>query len=143
MRELRHAVALAARGCVVKIPDRMLRSIAQSMAVEGHTMDPEAIARGVAEADTSPAASAATCDERVHGFEPFRTERCVYDPADVPPGYYCTHAKCLPAFDEAAAKGLDEYEVRRRWPRFSGACPDCGCSVIAYASTMHYIAGDW
>ena len=47
-------------------------------------------------------------------------------------------------FDEEASKGLDEYEVRRRWPRLMGVCPrGCGYSGIAYASSMHYIMGDW
>lgn len=35
-------------------------------------------------------------------------------------------------------------EVRRRWPRLSGACPlGCGYNGIAYASAEHYAAGDW
>lgn len=55
----------------------------------------------------------------------------------------CPHAGCLPAFDEEAAKNLDAYEVRRRWPRFMGECPTCGASRIGYASMMHYLAGDW
>jgi hypothetical protein len=47
-------------------------------------------------------------------------------------------------FDAEAAKGLDEYEVRRRWPRGWGPCPKgCGFSGIAYASYEHYIMGDW
>ena len=47
-------------------------------------------------------------------------------------------------FDEEAAEGLDEYEVRKRWPRLHGNCPKgCGFVGIYYASAMHYIAGDW
>lgn len=35
-------------------------------------------------------------------------------------------------------------EVRKRFPRLSGACPlGCGYSGIYYASTEHYIYGDW
>lgn len=35
-------------------------------------------------------------------------------------------------------------EVRKRWPRLHGVCPKgCGYQGIAYASTYHYIAGDW
>lgn len=35
-------------------------------------------------------------------------------------------------------------EIRRRWPRHSGACPKgCGYIGIAYASHEHYLAGDW
>jgi len=35
-------------------------------------------------------------------------------------------------------------EVRRCWPRLNGKCPKgCGYEGIAYASTEHYVAGDW
>ena len=38
-------------------------------------------------------------------------------------------------------------EVRKRWPRgwFTAEkpCPTCGFVGIAYASSEHYIAGDW
>lgn len=48
------------------------------------------------------------------------------------------------AFDREASKGLDAYEVRRRWPRLDGKCPKgCGYSGIAYASSEHYYSGDW
>lgn len=55
----------------------------------------------------------------------------------------CDHAAVTPVFDLDASRGLDEYEVRRRWPRFWGQCPTCLGQVIAYASFEHYIAGDW
>lgn len=55
----------------------------------------------------------------------------------------CKHPKTLPAFDEAAARGLGAGEVRARWPRFYGPCPDCGAQMIAYASYLHYLMGDW
>jgi hypothetical protein len=55
----------------------------------------------------------------------------------------CVHAGAVVAFDEEAARGLEADEVRKRWPRFFGACPDCGCSLIKYASAMHYVMGDW
>lgn len=77
----------------------------------------------------------------------------------------CTHPKCQPHFDEAAAKALlaeckhpanqDPLDgmfglcreciglVRQKWPRFWGECPDCGVSLIAYASAAHYTYGDW
>lgn len=38
---------------------------------------------------------------------------------------------------------LEAAEVRRRYPRFHGVCPDCGQLVIVYGSAAHYIAGDW
>jgi hypothetical protein len=43
----------------------------------------------------------------------------------------------------AAARGLSAEEVRKRWPRFYGPCPDCNTTVIHYASTAHYVLGDW
>lgn len=47
-------------------------------------------------------------------------------------------------FDEEASKGLSAAEVRKRWPRGWGPCPKgCGFNGIAYASSMHYIMGDW
>lgn len=52
----------------------------------------------------------------------------------------CTHGV---TFDEVAARGLDEYEVRRRWPRFFGTCKHCGYTGIYYASYAHYVMGDW
>lgn len=55
----------------------------------------------------------------------------------------CPHLNCLPKFDEKAAYGLDEYTIRKRWPRFQGVCPDCGVHLISYASAAHFIAGDW
>lgn len=56
-------------------------------------------------------------------------------------GRECDHGV---TFDEAAAAGLDAYEVRRRWPRLQGKCPKgCGFVGIAYASMLHYISGDW
>jgi hypothetical protein len=61
----------------------------------------------------------------------------------IPPPYKndCDHGV---TFDEEAARGLDEYEVQRRWPRLHGVCPrGCGYVGIHYASPMHYIMGDW
>ncbi len=59
---------------------------------------------------------------------------------DHPP---CKHEPHQPTFDAKAAEGLDEYEVRRRWPRFVGRCSQCGQQVILYASAEHFVAGDW
>lgn len=55
----------------------------------------------------------------------------------------CQHLKVMPTFDEGAARGLSASEVRRRWPRFEGVCPDCGQRGVIYASYMHYLAGDY
>ncbi len=34
--------------------------------------------------------------------------------------------------------------IRKRWPRLCGPCPlGCGYNGTAYASTEHYIMGDW
>lgn len=54
----------------------------------------------------------------------------------------CTHPRTVPVFDEAA-RSLPADEVRRRYPRFEGPCPDCGALVIGYASAAHCLAGDW
>jgi len=55
----------------------------------------------------------------------------------------CNHASCRVEFDKEAAEGLDEYEIRKRWPRFEGICPDCGAQLILYASPEHFVLGDW
>lgn len=55
----------------------------------------------------------------------------------------CKHLSVMPTFDEKAAEGLTVNEIRERWPRFMGECPECGGHVILYASFVHYIAGDW
>lgn len=55
----------------------------------------------------------------------------------------CQHPKVTPDFDEEAASSMSSNEVRRKWPRFSGKCPDCSFNGIIYASYFHYICGDW
>lgn len=55
----------------------------------------------------------------------------------------CPHDSAPVEFDEKASAGLSSNEVRKRWPRFWGRCPDCGEQLIKYASFAHYIAGDW
>lgn len=51
-------------------------------------------------------------------------------------------------FDEAAwhaRPNMSPTEVRVRWPRLLGKCPRPGCTFegIAYASYIHYLAGEW
>lgn len=49
-------------------------------------------------------------------------------------------------FDEKDFKDndLSASEVRKKYPRGWGPCPKgCGFNGIAYASFLHYIAGDW
>lgn len=72
--------------------------------------------------------------KKILAWEPAERER---DPNE------CRHPKTTPAYDPTAAKGLEASEIQRRWPRFYGRCPDCGASVIGYASYEHYIMGDW
>ena len=55
----------------------------------------------------------------------------------------CTHEGAPVEYDSDAAKTMDSYAIRSRFPRFDGKCPDCGCQLIKYASMEHYIAGDW
>lgn len=50
------------------------------------------------------------------------------------------------AWKEAAYTGniMTIEDVRKRWPRGFGLCPrGCGFYGIAYASYIHYLAGDW
>ncbi len=56
---------------------------------------------------------------------------------------HCAHIRVMPTFDEEAARGVSDAEVRRRWPRFDGVCPDCHGRWIIYASAMHFVMGDW
>lgn len=56
----------------------------------------------------------------------------------------CAHEKVRPTFDYEASKGLSSHEVRQRWPRFFGECPDCRApQLILYASKEHYYSGNW
>lgn len=55
----------------------------------------------------------------------------------------CAHNSVAVDFDEAVAADLTVAEIRKRWPRFSGNCPSCGTLLIKYASTAHYVYGDW
>lgn len=55
----------------------------------------------------------------------------------------CEHKNLPVKFDSDAAKNMSDAEVRKHFPRFYGACPDCGQVMIGYASFEHYIAGDW
>lgn len=65
-------------------------------------------------------------------------ERCTPDPShDID----CDHGV---VFDEQTWRGLPAHVVRERRPRLVGACPKgCGYRGVAYASYLHYIAGDW
>lgn len=51
----------------------------------------------------------------------------------------CECGDVVVTFNPEAARGLDAWEVRRRWPR--GCCSRCHC--IVYASSLHFISGDW
>lgn len=72
----------------------------------------------------------------------------------------CKHENAKVEFDEVAAKklleecehpGLDGFGMcyqcvgllRKKWPRFDGQCPDCKCLLISYASSAHFMYGDW
>lgn len=62
-----------------------------------------------------------------------------------PPPLRCLHlsARARIDFDEERGFSMTPEEVRSKWPRFFGECPDCGTSCIIYASLAHYVAGDW
>lgn len=74
-----------------------------------------------------------------------RQLRCFWDQVRViePEGEPCLHLSVTPTCTEDDLRGLSATEVRKRFPRFQGACPNCGKNVIAYASMYHYMAGDW
>jgi len=55
----------------------------------------------------------------------------------------CEHLSIMPEFNEKEAQSMSSYEVREKYPRFCGRCPDCGLNLILYASFTHYLAGDW
>ncbi len=55
----------------------------------------------------------------------------------------CTHAKCMPEFNEEEAEKMTAKQIREKYPRFQGICPDCGEQLIMYASTKQYIYGDY
>jgi hypothetical protein len=56
---------------------------------------------------------------------------------------HCEHKECRPYFDPVAAKSMTDAQVRKAFPRFQGTCPECNQFVISYASSEHYVAGDW
>lgn len=55
----------------------------------------------------------------------------------------CAHPRCQPDFDSEAAKSMTPDQVKQKYPRFYGQCPDCKAHLSVYASFEHYIAGDW
>jgi hypothetical protein len=55
----------------------------------------------------------------------------------------CKHEKHIPKFDSELAKNMSWIEVREKFPRYYGKCEECGESLIAYASTEHFVMGDW
>lgn len=79
--------------------------------------------------------------------DPFPCARVLPDPFPIPSPQCCRRAAKLAVaaigFDEALAFSLPPHEVRKRWPRALGNCPDCDTPFIGYASLAHYIAGDW
>jgi hypothetical protein len=59
------------------------------------------------------------------------------------PASGCKHPKVTPEFSSTLAALSTVEQIRERWPRFDGICPDCSDHVIVYASYEHYVAGDW
>lgn len=59
----------------------------------------------------------------------------------------CDYSTTFPTDEDSIAavfKHFTAYEIRDYWPRLYGKCPKaCGYEGIAYASTAHYVAGDW
>jgi hypothetical protein len=46
-------------------------------------------------------------------------------------------------FYTVLAVKMSVVEVREKFPRFDGVCPDCGAMIIVYVSYLHYLYGDW
>lgn len=67
--------------------------------------------------------------------------------ANPQPGDDCPHAPLMarmahyPPDKEMLALSADV--IRQQFPRISDTCPDCGTTMIAYASMAHYLAGDY
>ena len=55
----------------------------------------------------------------------------------------CPHDGVVVNYDDEVARGMTTRAVRARFPRFFGQCPECGETLIKYASWAHYGAGDW
>ena len=55
----------------------------------------------------------------------------------------CKHERVVPRWDDSYFEGLSAEQVRKRFPRFDGVCPDCGVRWILYSSSRHFLAGDW
>lgn len=55
----------------------------------------------------------------------------------------CEHTRCNPVYDDEVAKTMTSTEIRRIYPRFEGACPDCGLQLICYASREHMLRGGY
>ena len=66
------------------------------------------------------------------------------EPVIVPPTpEHCNHGITFD-LEEATRLHLSESQVRKSWPRLFGRCPiGCGYNGIYYASTEHYVWGDW
>lgn len=47
-------------------------------------------------------------------------------------------------FDPEKVRSMTVQQIRNLFPRLHGPCPEgCGFHGIAYASTEHYVWGDW
>ncbi len=55
---------------------------------------------------------------------------------------HCGHPMPAVSFDPRDASEPADV-VRQRWPRLDWQCPRCRSRSIAYASPLHYLAGDW
>lgn len=79
-----------------------------------------------------------SCTRKMCGYSspaPTKDEKC---------SGVCDHVSCIPAFDlEALGSDASSDAVRKKFPRFSGECPECGQFVISYASLEHFLMGDW
>lgn len=56
----------------------------------------------------------------------------------------CDHGVVFDEEEYKSIPNMTSEQVKAKWPRGFGICPKgCGFEGIAYASFLHYIAGDW
>lgn len=67
-----------------------------------------------------------------------------FSEVEIDPPSNCDHGVVFDEVEYNKTPNMSVSELRKRWPRGWGPCPKgCGFTGIAYASYMHYIAGDW
>lgn len=58
-------------------------------------------------------------------------------------GTACKHEPVVVPFNREMALTMSSWDIRETFPRFSGRCPQCGNTIVKYASHEHYTMGEW